>query len=130
MRSTIRQRDTKMRVLIALQDVDCTIERGQLDPGAAGVKRPEQAVVELRIEMLLMRGRRQLRFVNHFSLERSGAEVERIAGGKAHFDYAAVVLQFVHAIRQEFAAEKDVAFGGLRAHLIAAEIHKPEIAAD
>src|SRR5208283_2858738 len=47
--------------LIALQNVDCTIEGGKLDLGAAGVERAEQAVAKSRIEMLRVVGRRQLR---------------------------------------------------------------------
>ena len=79
---------------------------------------------------MVVRGGRELRFVVHFALQRSGAQIEGIAGREADFDHAAVIFQAIRAVGQEFAVEKDVAVGGLRANVVAAHVDEAEIAAD
>src|SRR6202041_820697 len=81
-------------------------------------------------EVMLVSGRRQLRFVVHFAFEGGGAEVEGISGGKANFDYAAIILQRVSAVGQKLPSEKNVAGGSLRPDVIGAQIEQAEIATD
>src|SRR5580692_6954794 len=115
---------------IAFKNVDCTIEGGHLNLGAAFIESAEKSVAPTRHEVALVGRGRQLRFVIYFSLQRSGAEVEGISGREAQFDYAAVVLQRVGSVGQKLAGEKNVAGGGLRPDVIGAQIEQAEIAAD
>src|ERR1700690_3260064 len=117
---------------IPFQDVDCTIEGREVDLGAAEIiKRSEQTIAEFRMpEMMSLSGRRELRLGVHFALVGRSAEIEGIAGRKADSDIAAVIFQKVISIGQELAVKKDIALGGLRVNVIAAQINQPEAAAD
>ena len=66
--SVMKLRNCGMAQSITFKDIDCTIEGGQFNFGAAGVKGAEQTVAEPAVEMLLMALGRQAGFVDHFSL--------------------------------------------------------------
>ena len=65
---------------IALQDVDCTIERTEFDFGMAGVESAEDSIAKSRINGMRMNRRRKAGLIIDFAFERSGAEIERVAG--------------------------------------------------
>jgi len=116
---------------IPLQDVDCTIEGREVYLGVAKIERAEEAIAEFGMpEMVALRGRSELRLVIYFSLVGTGAEVERIAGRKAHGDIAAVIPEEIVSVGEKFAVEKDVALGSLRVDVVAVDINQTEIAAD
>ena len=65
---------------IALQDVDCTIERTEFDFGMACVESAEDGVAKSRVHTLRMNRRRETGLVIDFAFERGGAEIEGVSG--------------------------------------------------
>ena len=125
MRLALRERRNQLRLrmlIVPSKELSSTLARPEL-------KDPNRRCRISRYEMLVGGGD-QLRFVVHFALQRSRAQIEGIAGRKAHFDHAAVVLQAVGAVGQEFAVEENISLGGLRPHVIAAQVDQPETPAD
>src|ERR1700735_385014 len=119
-----------MEQSITFKNVDCTIEGGQFDFGAAGVEGAEQTVAKAAVEMLLMSFWSQAGFVVYFAFERSSTEVKRIRGREANLDNATVILQAIESVGKKLAGEQDVTGGGLRVDMKAVNVGETEISAD
>ena len=111
-----------MEQSITFKNVDCTIEGGQFDFGAAGIEGAEQTVAEPAVEMLLVGLGREAGFVDYFAFQLRGAQVKRIGRRKSDFDNAAVILQAVQSVGKKLAGEQDIAGGSLRVDMIAVNI--------
>src|SRR5208282_5919009 len=116
--------------LFALVDVDCTIERTELDLRFALVQHTEEAVAEFRFKGVRVRWWLEVGLAVHSTPHRSGAHIERIRRREAHFDQSAVVFQPISAVGKKFAVEEDVTGPGLRADAVAPQIDQLYIAAD
>src|SRR5271156_6083451 len=101
---------------LPLNDVDCTIEGTQIDFGAPRIESAEESIAKFGEEMMVRR-RREIRFVVNAALQGSGAQIEGIPRREAHLNYAAVVFKEVGSIGHKLAVEKDVPFRGLGPHV-------------
>src|SRR5579864_9648166 len=97
-------------VLFSLGDFDRAVKGGKLDFRAPVVHRAKKALRQTaaagcRHAMTVWHHRR---LIDDIAIKGSGSDVKRIGAGKAHFDRAAVVLQYVDSAIHETAVEEDV----------------------
>src|SRR5579864_284175 len=119
-----------MGTSVTLVDIDCTIERRQLDFGPTLIEAAEQAAGSLGRTRVVVRGRGELGLIIHLAVERGGADVKRIVPGEFYVNRAAVVFQAVDAIGEKIAIKHDISRGRLRKNARAVVIHQPEVPAD